>query len=222
MGLVMTEQGLGNGTGKAFIQMEADTDAPNRPQIDGLAMAEAFDRQAETAEDALHRQTDHGNQLADPVRQGEGIDFAEDDAGQFADAVAHARGTGGVDGQPGQFPDLRAAWRAFTGQGGGENGREHVGIGAVEQADAATHSLLILDQHPVSVGGVEAVSLKSLTGLHIPAESVGKNVVSKAIKFTFDLFSRVFSQFPSENQHHGLSLLLFAVIITCLAKGAFI
>ena len=43
------------------------------------------------AEDALHRQADHGHQLADPLLPGEGQHLAEDDAGEFADAVLQAR-----------------------------------------------------------------------------------------------------------------------------------
>ena len=62
-----------------------------RPQIHRLAMAEALDGQAEAAEDALHRQADHGHQLADPLLPGEGQHLAEDDAGEFADAVLQAR-----------------------------------------------------------------------------------------------------------------------------------
>ncbi len=95
-------------------------------------MTEPLDGQAKSAEDALHRQADDGDQLPDPVGMGEGIDLAEDDTSEFADAIAHARCALGIDSQTGEFPDIGGAWRAFTGKGGGEDGGQHIGIGTVE------------------------------------------------------------------------------------------
>ncbi len=105
-GLIMAQQRLGDRLREAFIQMEADANAPHRAQIDRLTVAESFDGQAEAAEDALHRQADDGDQFADPVGLGEGMNLAEDDASEFADAVVHARSALGIDSQTGQFPDI--------------------------------------------------------------------------------------------------------------------
>ena len=102
----MAQQRLGDRLREALIQMEADANAPYRPQIDRLPMTEPLDGQAKSAEDALHRQADDGDQLPDPVGMGEGIDLAEDDASEFADAVVHARSALGIDSQTGQFPDI--------------------------------------------------------------------------------------------------------------------
>ena len=80
-----------DGAVETLVQVGSGCRPAHGPQIHRLAMAEALDGQAEATEDALHRQADHGHQLADPLLPGEGQHLAEDDAGEFADAVLQAR-----------------------------------------------------------------------------------------------------------------------------------
>ena len=57
---ILALHGVADGTGETFIQMKADSDPAHGAQIHGLTVTESLYGQAETAEDTLHRQADHG------------------------------------------------------------------------------------------------------------------------------------------------------------------
>ncbi|MNG99108.1 hypothetical protein D3C79_582710 [compost metagenome] len=147
------------------------------------------------------------------------MDLPKDDAGQFADAVVEHGRAAGIDGEAGQLPDIGAARGPFAGEGTGKDAGQHVILGTAEQPDAAAQTLLIVNQHPVGIGFVEAVPLQTPVGLHVPAEPIGEDSLAKAIKLVFDLPSGVFFQFSFENKHSCLSISWLGAIIQGLGQG---
>lgn len=125
----------------------------------------------------------------------------------------------GIDGEAGQLPDIGAARGPFAGEGTGKDAGQHVILGTAEQPDAAAQTLLIVNQHPVGIGFVEAVPLQTPVGLHVPAEPIGEDSLAKAIKLVFDLPSGVFFQFSFENKHSCLSISWLGAIIQGLGQG---